>query len=88
LHIGLKDEPRRLEVSREAYTFYKMKNPGTSGSTEKININGKTGVTKSIIKDGSAIFKLSEYNGTGHDIYRFPFDDKKLMAWLFEQILD
>lgn len=88
LHIGLKDEPRRLEVSREAYDFYKMKNPGTSESTEEININGKTGVTKSIIKDGSAIFRLSEYNETGHDIYRFPFDDKKLMTWLFEQILD
>jgi predicted peptidase len=88
IHIGLDDNPRRVEVSREAYDFYLSKHPGASEVKEEINIDGRSGITKTILLDGSAIFKLSEYHGTGHEVYRFPFDDKNVMAWLFSNRIE
>ncbi len=87
LHIGLEDELRRVEISREAYDFFKEKNPDAIESSERIKINDRTGITKSIIRNGVAIFKLSEYNQTGHEVHRFPFDNNEVMDWLFAQTL-
>lgn len=88
LHIGLDDSPQRIDTAREAYNFLRLKNPDTTEFTEKINIGGITGTTTTLKRDNSAIINKTEYDGTGHDIYRFPFDDKRLISWLFSKKLD
>lgn len=88
LHVGLNDVPKRINITREAYNFLKLKHPDVKESKEKININGITGTTLSLSDKKSENIKKTEYNGVGHGIYRFPFDDNNLLLWLFNQKLE
>lgn len=85
LHIGLEDNPKRVDITREAYKFLKLKHPDAKELEEQISINEIRGTTLTLHgKDGIEV-KKTEYDGVGHDIYRFPFNDKRLISWLFNQ---
>jgi predicted peptidase len=88
LHVGLDDVPARLSVMREAYEFLKMKKPNATESSENIKIGDVSGTTTSLIINNKARIRKTEYDAVGHDIYRFPFEDDRLMLWLFQQKLE
>jgi predicted peptidase len=87
LHIGLNDVPKRIDVTREAYDFLKLKCIDSSESIENVNINGITGKTITLHSSNETEIKKTEYNDTGHGISRFPFDDNRLIKWMFGQRL-
>lgn len=87
MQVGLEDVPKRIEVTREAYNFLRMKNSGATESSEKIKIWEVPCTTKSLKINNSTTIKKTEYEKTGHGIYRFPFNDKRVISWLFEQKL-
>lgn len=88
MHIGLDDTPLRVDITREAYGFLKENHPNSDESAEKVEINGISGTTFTLEGKGSSQVKLTEYDGVGHGIFRFPFDDRGLMSWLFQQHLE
>lgn len=88
IHVGLDDTALRISIAREAYEFLKGNYPDGKESIEDIDIDGITGNTFTLEVKGIPKVKKTEYDGVGHGIYRFPFDDKGLLSWLFDQHLD
>ncbi len=89
-HIGLSDEKSRVETARKSFAFLKthIKADGTTFHGEPAPYSQHPGITQIISKNGIDIVKYTEYDPpTGHDIGTFPFEDPKLLVWLFSQSL-
>jgi predicted peptidase len=87
LHIGLADTELRVEVTRDAYEFLKDYHPDAVERSEPVSIGNVSGVTYILNIDSQDQFLLSEYEGVGHGVNAFPFEDPYLMTWLFQQKL-
>lgn len=85
LHIGLEDLPVRVNVTREAFLNLKRQNPDAILSVNDVPIKDVSGKTYSLIHDESERMKLTEYSQVGHGIAGLPFQDPKLIRWLFKQ---
>ena len=90
LHIGTKDTPLRVKVTREAYNNLKD-HPLNKGATETTvtdeDVIGFKRVTKTLTKDGIEIVKYSVCEGMGHDpkpVYK----DTEVFKWMFAQSLE
>jgi predicted peptidase len=91
--IGLNDTSNnRVGIARDAYAYYK--NHSANGDaretlTTDTVLSGSTEYprsTKTLTLNGVEIFKLSEYEGMGHD-GSLPFRDPGILQWLFSQSL-
>jgi predicted peptidase len=87
LHIGLKDNPLRVERVREAYNILKVINNEAIESIEPIAINNHQGRTWSLKINKVNRYNKSEYENDDHSISHFPFRDSSLLEWLFEKKL-
>ena len=91
LHIGLKDVPRRVEVSRDLYQNLKN-HPVNAGAVETyvsdtIENPGKPGekVDRNmwiLTKDGVEVVRYSEYPSRGHEGW-LGYADNYLFEWIF-----
>jgi predicted peptidase len=87
LHIGLDDTEQRVTVTREAYQFLKDYHPTAKETTSAVALSGYSGTTYTLTINNDDRFKRTEYNGVGHGISVFPFQDPYLMKWLFQHKL-
>jgi predicted peptidase len=87
LHIGLKDDEKRINVTREAYENLKKYHTHAFEKSDCIDIDDHPGTTLTLTKDSIEIVKKSEYDNEGHGISHFPFQDAYLLDWLFSQSL-
>ena len=85
LQIGLNDYITRVTVTQDAYNFLKNFHIGAVEKSENITIAGKTGTTYTLIINGKEMVKKTEYNDVGHEIGSFPFEDGKLIEWMYNQ---
>ncbi len=83
LQVGLADTPLRVSVTRDAYSFLKQFNPDAVETTETTTVGGNSGITHTLTKNNRQIVKKTEYDNVGHGINTFPFEDGKLITWLF-----
>ena len=83
LQVGLADNALRVSVTRDAYQFLKQFNPDAIETSENISVGGYSGVTHTLTKSNRQIVKETEYDSAGHGINTFPFEDGKLISWLF-----
>jgi predicted peptidase len=87
-HIGLDDEPARIDVAMETYSNLKKhqhyKDAFESISTD--TITGYNRTTKTFTKDGVEIFKFSVYTGVGHTPAPC-YNDSEIFDWLFNNSL-
>ncbi|NOY95854.1 MAG: hypothetical protein GXO81_05655 [Chlorobi bacterium] len=88
LHIGLEDEPIRVDVARDAYNFLKTFHSGAVETSESISVGGYTGNTLTLTENNKDVARKTEYNNVGHAIRDFPFEDGSLIAWIFKQKLE
>lgn len=87
-HIGLDDTTIRIDVAAETYSNIK-KHSANAGAVETIvtdSVTGHSRTTKTLKKSGVEFFKMSEYNGLGHDPGPC-YKDPQLFDWLFNQSL-
>jgi len=87
-HIGLSDDPVRVQVAKDAYANLKS-HASNSSAVESAKADGLTGyarTTKTLTKDGIEVVKLSEYSGMGHEPGPC-YADPALFDWLFNQSL-
>lgn len=87
-HIGLNDDAARINIARNTYTNIKN-HSANSGAKEKISTDSLTGfnrTTWTLKKGGVEFFKMSEYQGMGHDPGPC-YKDPALFDWLFSQSL-
>lgn len=87
-HIGLTDDSIRVEVARSTYLHFKNHALFASAqeSTESDEHTGFSRTTQTLSLNGVSLFKMSEYQGMGHDpsaCYR----DSVLFDWLFHRSL-
>lgn len=87
LHIGLNDTPTRVQVTRDAYSFFQDYYPNANESTNPVPIDGYNGTTYSLKVNGMDRFKRTEYQEVGHGVAAFPFRDPYLIEWLFAKKL-
>lgn len=87
LFIGLDDEQLRIDTTREAYNFLKLKHPNAIESSKIENINGVIGTTLTLKENNKEIVKKTEYKNVGHGIDILPFENGSVIKWLFEQRL-
>jgi len=87
-HIGLTDEPVRIEVARDTYKNLKSHpvNAMAIESTKTDDITGYNRTTKTLTRNGVEAFKMSEYTGLGHEPAPC-YKDPGLFDWLFSQTL-
>jgi predicted peptidase len=83
IHIGLNDTEKRVQVTRDAYKYFKNLYPEASETTSVVQIKGYDGVTYSLNINGFDRFKRTEYENVGHGVVAFPFKDPYLIKWLF-----
>ncbi len=87
-HIGLLDDPPRVQVARDTWTDLKG-HAANAAAVESISTDDVTGfdrTTRTLVKDGIEIVKMSEYEGMGHDPSHC-YLDPALFDWLFNQSL-
>ncbi len=93
-HIGLKDDAARIAVANEAYAY--VKNRPENASAVETTVTDTAGTwartTKTLTKDGIAIFRLSTYPAGQHDpapAYAVPQAPASMNVfdWLFSQSL-
>jgi len=84
LHIGLHDAPVRIERAREAFEMVKENRKIDAVKLEEVAIDKHPGITATLSIADKEVAKLTEYENDGHSISSFPFDDPKLLRWLFE----
>lgn len=87
LHIGLDDLPLRVDITRQAYDFLKDYHKDATESVSSVPIENIEGKTYTLSIDNKDQFKRTEYDGIGHGIAILPFNDPKLIEWLFSQQL-
>lgn len=85
LHVGLKDAPLRVERAREAFGLLEQWRNVSSTTSEPVRIEGHPGTTTILSEGDQKVALLTEYERDGHSIAGFPFDDPRLIEWLFEQ---
>lgn len=87
-HIGLADDAVRVQIARDTYSNLKSHtyNSKAAESVESDSITGYSRTTKTLMKDGIAVVKMSEYTGMGHDPGPC-YKDPALFDWLFNQSL-
>jgi hypothetical protein len=87
-HIGLGDDPLRVQVARNAYANLKAhaSNASAIESTTTDSLTGFARTTKTLTKGGIEVVKMSEYAGMGHDPGPC-YTDPALFDWLFNQSL-
>ncbi len=96
LHIGLKDVPKRVEVSRDLYQNLKN-HPVNAGAVEThvsdtIENPSKPGEKAErnmwiLTKDGVEVVRYSEYPGRGHEAW-LGYADAYLFEWIFGREID
>lgn len=86
LHVGLRDNPIRIQMARDAYAFLKTYHTNAVETQSAIHIPGHPGSTHTLTVDGKEVAKLSEYTEDGHGIVTFPFQDERLLEWLYAQV--
>ncbi len=88
-HVGLDDEPVRVNIARQAYKFIKDY-PSNASAEESVTtdktLGGYTRITKTLKKNKVEIMKLSEYQNVGHTDMAFK-EDLHVLKWLFSQSL-
>lgn len=87
-HIGLHDAPKRVEVAREAYEFYRSR-PFHAQAQETVvqdRVGNHPRTTKTLTVGPYELFKLSEYEGLGHHP-DLAFQDPTVLEWLFSRSL-
>ncbi len=85
LQIGLNDYVTRVTVTQDAYNFLKNFNASAVEKTESISVAGRTGTTYTLTINNREMVKKTEYNNVGHEIGSFPFENKNLIEWLYNQ---
>jgi hypothetical protein len=93
-HIGLADDPARIQVANDAYAY--VKNHALNATAVETTVTDTAGswvrTTKTLTKNGIAIFRLSSYPAGVHDpspAYALPQTPASMNVfdWLFDQSL-
>lgn len=86
LHIGLQDTPLRVDRVREAYFELKKIHGNPPEQMQDFSVgDGQRYRTTSVIIGGHDKVKLTEYPGMEHGISQYPFDNRDVLVWLFNQ---
>ncbi len=87
LHIGLLDTDLRIQVTRDAYDFFKNYHTNAIETTSAVPMDDYPGITYTLKINGDDRFKRTEYDSVGHGVATLPFMDPYLIEWLFKQSL-
>ncbi len=86
MHIGLKDDPQRIAVSRALYAQIRN-HPASAAAIETVLDEPAFGrTTKVLTLEGVDVIRYSEYPAMGHST-NIPYSDPALFSWLMTRAI-